>query len=68
MTEEEEADLLRRATAMLDDGASQAEVIRSLEGASRRWVEKHFRGRGWTFKQAGEFRAMQMWGPQVEGL
>lgn len=66
-TEEQEKEALRRAGAMLDDGASQKEVQRTL-GVSKGWTTKHFRGRGWTFVQAGEFRAMQMWGPQVEGL
>lgn len=66
-TEGQEKEALRRAAEMLDDGASQREVSRTLR-VSQRWVTKHFRGRGWTFRLAGEFRAMQMWGPKVEGL
>lgn len=62
-----EVELLRQAEAMLDDGASMREAARTL-GVTRKWMSKHFRGRGWTFVQGGEFRALQMWGPQVDGL
>lgn len=51
------ADLLAYAEQMLDDGASQQEVIRTT-GISRETLVKHFPDKKWTYKQGGEFRAL----------
>jgi len=45
------------AGRMLDDGASFKEVTRTTY-LSREYLAAHFPGKGWTYKQAGEFRAL----------
>lgn len=50
-------DQLARAGALLEDGASQAEVTRTT-GIARETLVKHFPGKGWTYKQAGEYRQL----------
>ena len=51
------AELLEQAGRLLDDGASQLEVIRTT-GIARETLVKHFPGKGWTYKQGGDFRAL----------
>lgn len=46
-----------RALALLDDGASYTETARTL-GRSRKWVSKHFPGRGWTHREGGAYGYM----------
>lgn len=48
------ADELARAAQLLDDGASFAEVARSI-GRSTHALRNHFPGRGWTHAQVVEF-------------
>jgi hypothetical protein len=62
-TEELDA-LIPRAEAMFQDGCSQNEVCKTL-GVSHGWITKHFRGRGWTKRMGGEFRAMVRWGTDM---
>ena len=50
-------EVIAKGGEMLDDGASQLEVVRTL-GMSRETLVKHFPGKGWTNKQSGEFRAL----------
>jgi len=49
---------LAKAGQLLADGASQREVQRTT-GLARETIRKHFPGKGWTFRQGGEFRALQ---------
>jgi hypothetical protein len=51
------ASLLEKAGRLLEDGASQLEVIRTT-GIARETLVKHFPGKGWTYKQGGKFRAL----------
>lgn len=44
------------ARRLLDEGCSIRETARSI-GATRDAVGKAFPGRGWTYSQAGAFRA-----------
>ena len=48
---------LEQAARLLADGASQREVCRTT-GIARETLRKHFPGKGWTFIQGGEFRAL----------
>lgn len=50
-------ELLARAKALLDDGASYTEVTRTT-GVSKTTLHRKFPGSGWTYKQAGEHRQM----------
>lgn len=45
-----------RALALLEDGASYREAARTV-AVSRSTVMKALPGFGWTYRQAGEFRA-----------
>ena len=46
---------------MLDEGMSYNAIATAL-GVDHRAISKRFPGRGWTYKQGGEARAMEMWG------
>lgn len=48
---------LDRAGELLNGGASQREVTRTT-GIARDTLRKHFPGKGWTFIEGGEFRAL----------
>lgn len=48
---------LQKAAELFADGTSQTEISRTL-GMSRDTLRKYFPGQGWTYKQAGEFRAL----------
>jgi hypothetical protein len=48
---------LARAGQLLEDGASQQEVIRTTNVA-RETLAKYFPGQKWTYQQGGEFRAL----------
>lgn len=48
---------LDRAKALLQDGPSQREVTRTT-GIARETLRKYFPGKGWTFKEGGDFRAL----------
>ena len=48
---------LAQAARLLEDGASQREVQRTT-GLARETIRKHFPGKGWTFIEGGEFRAL----------
>jgi hypothetical protein len=50
-------EVLDRAGALLQDGASQREVTRTT-GIARETLRKYFPGQGWTFKEGGDFRAL----------
>lgn len=50
-------EVLERAAALFEDGASQREVTRTT-GISRMTLRKYFPGQCWTFKEGGEFRAL----------
>lgn len=45
------------ARRLLNDGASQREVQRTT-GIARETLRKHFPGRGWTYVEGGDFRAL----------
>jgi hypothetical protein len=47
-------DRLAQIEAMLDDGASQREIQRTL-GVDRETIRAHFPGRGWTLADGGAF-------------
>lgn len=49
-------DQRRQARTLLDEGCSIRETARTI-GASRTAVGEAFPGRGWTYAQAGQFRA-----------
>lgn len=51
--------LLSEIEAMLDDGASYREVMRTLP-IHYRTLRKYFPGRGWTPQQAGQFGVTMM--------
>jgi len=51
------ADEIARIEAMLDDGASLAEVARTV-GRSYTLLQRRFPGRGWTREQCGEYNSM----------
>jgi DNA-binding CsgD family transcriptional regulator len=62
-------DEIASAEQMLADGASIAEVARSL-GRSPNTVNKRFRGRGWSKVQCAEFgalrwKALRLLGPEI---
>lgn len=44
-----------KARQLLDDGASYREITRTL-GISKTTLRAKFPGRGWTYKESGEFR------------
>lgn len=46
---------------MLDEGMSYNAIATAL-GVDHQAISKRFPGRGWTSKQGGEARAMEMWG------
>ena len=48
---------LEQAARLLEDGASQREVQRTT-GIHRTTLRKHFPGKGWTFVEGGQFRAL----------
>ena len=48
---------LAHAARLLADGASQREVQRTT-GIARETLRKYFPGKGWTYVQGGEFRAL----------
>jgi len=48
---------LAQAARLLQDGASQREVQRTT-GIARETLRKHFPGKGWTFIEGGQFRAL----------
>ncbi|MCO4257370.1 hypothetical protein [Pseudarthrobacter cellobiosi] len=48
---------LQQAADLFADGASQREVQRTT-GLARETLAKHFPGRGWTYKEGGDFRAL----------
>lgn len=48
---------IQQARQLLEDGASQREVQRTT-GIARETLRKHFPGKGWTFVEGGEFRAL----------
>lgn len=48
---------LEYAARLLEDGASQREVWRTT-GIARDTLRKYFPGKGWTYVQGGEFRAL----------
>jgi AraC-like DNA-binding protein len=52
------ADELELAEAMLADGASIAEVARTLRGTNTGALGRRFKGRGWTREQCAEYRAL----------
>lgn len=52
------ADEVARIEAMLADGASITDVARSV-GRSIDYLQRRFRGRGWTRSQAGQFAALR---------
>jgi len=60
-------ELLNQAADLFNDGASQREVCRTT-GLARETIRKHFPGRGWTYRQAGEFRQMTRKNPLPKGL
>lgn len=47
-------DRLAQVEAMLDDGASQREIQRTL-GVDRETIRAHFPGRGWSLSEGGKF-------------
>lgn len=51
------ADEVARIEVMLADGASIADVARSI-GRSIDYLQRRFRGRGWTRSQAGQFAVL----------
>lgn len=51
------ADEVARIEVMLADGASIADVARSV-GRSIDYLQRRFRGRGWTRSQAGQFAVL----------
>lgn len=46
---------------MLDEGMSYNAIATAL-GVDYQAISRRFPGRGWTYKQGGEARAMEMWG------
>lgn len=48
---------IEQAAQLFDDGASQKEVQRTT-GLARETLAKYFPGRGWTYKDGGDFRAL----------
>jgi DNA invertase Pin-like site-specific DNA recombinase len=48
---------LDHAARLFADGASQTEVHRTT-GIARETLRKRFPGMGWTYKEAGVFRAL----------
>lgn len=50
-------ELLNKAAALYEDGASQREITRTT-GLARNTLRKHFPGHGWTFNEGGKFRAL----------
>lgn len=48
---------LQQAADLFADGASQKEVTRTT-GLARETLAKYFPGRGWTYKEGGDFRAL----------
>lgn len=60
------AELLNTAADLLNDGASQREVCRTT-GMSRMTIRKYFPGKGWTYVQDGEFRALTKDSPLEKG-
>lgn len=48
---------LTQAERLFEDGASQSEIHRTT-GLSRETLRKHFPGKGWTYRQGGEFRQL----------
>lgn len=61
------AELLNQAADLFNDGASQTEVQRTT-GIARETLRKYFPGRGWTYRQAGEFRQTTRKHPLPKGL
>jgi DNA-binding NarL/FixJ family response regulator len=47
-----------RVEALLDDGCSIREAARTME-CRKETVSRHFPGRGWTYREGGEFRRDQ---------
>ena len=60
-------ELLNQAADLFNDGASQTEVCRTT-GIARETLRKYFPGRGWTYRQAGEFRQITRKNPLPKGL
>jgi DNA invertase Pin-like site-specific DNA recombinase len=60
-------ELLNQAADLLSDGASQREVCRTT-GLARETIRKHFPGKGWTYVEGGEFRALTKNTPIEKGL
>lgn len=48
---------INRAAELFNDGASQTEVHRST-GLAKETLRKYFPGKGWTYKDGGDFRAL----------
>lgn len=48
---------LAHAARLLEDGASQTEVQRTI-GIHRATLRKYFPGKAWTYRQAGAFRQL----------
>lgn len=57
ITPEAQAERLKQAARLLEDGASQHEVQRTT-GLARETIRKHFPGQGWTHVEGGKFRVL----------
>ena len=54
------------AKTLFEDGASQCEVARTT-GIARETLRKYFPGKGWTYKEGGDFRALTKRADRVLG-
>lgn len=60
-------ELLNQAADLLNEGASQREVCRTT-GLARETIRKHFPGKGWTYREGGDFRALNRYTQLTKGL
>lgn len=60
-------ELLNQAADLLNDGASQREVCRTT-GIHRATLRKYFPGKGWTYVEGGDFRALTRYTKLKKGL